>query len=84
MSIKQDTFTYELKKGRDVVYRGTTNDFERREAEHRADGKDFDKMIKTSRKMSEESAKKNEAESLATYRKNHGGKNPKYNKDPDG
>ncbi len=84
MGKKQDTCTYELKEGRKVVYRGTTNDLERREAEHRADGKNFDRMIKTSRNMTEDGAKKKETESLDKFRKNHGGKNPKYNKDSDG
>ena len=34
--------------------------------------------------MTAEGAKKKEAEALAAYRKSHGGKNPKYNKDSDG
>lgn len=79
-----DTVTYELKKGNKVVYVGTTNDPERREQEHRDSGKTFGHMNVTSRKMTEEGAKKKEAERLATYRDNHKGKNPKLNKDSDG
>ena len=83
MSKKKDTVTYELKDGNKVVYVGTTNDPERREKEHRAGGKKFGRMNVTSRKMTEDGAKKKEAERLATYRRNQG-ENPKYNKDSDG
>ena len=81
---KRDTVTYELKRGRKVVYRGTTNDPDRREAQHRSEGKKFDKLRKTSVKMTEQGAKKKEERELATYRGSHGGKNPIYNKDSDG
>ncbi len=80
----RDTVTYELRQGREVVYRGTTNDLERREREHRDAGKQFTSMTPTSRRMTSEGAKKKEAQQLDTYRRNHGGKNPKYNKDSDG
>ncbi len=79
-----DTVTYDLKVGNKVVYRGTTNDPGRRAEEHAAAGKKFGKMEVTSRKMTEEGAKKKEAEALETYRRGHGGKNPKLNKDDDG
>ncbi len=75
----RDTVTYELKEGHKVVYRGTTNDPERREQEHKDAGKKFTGLNVTSRKMTEDGAKKKEAETLGTYRKNHCGKNPKYN-----
>lgn len=84
MAKKRDTVTYELKEGKKVVYRGTTNDPEKRESDHRFSGKRFTKMTITSRKMTEEGAKKKEAESLEKYRISHEGKNPKYNKDSDG
>ena len=83
MPKKQDTITYELKQGNKVVYVGTTNNPKRREQEHREDGKQFDRMNVTSRRMTEEGAKKKETERIETYRKNQG-KNPKYNKDSDG
>lgn len=84
MSKKRDTVTYDLKVGNKVVYRGTTDDPERRAEEHKADGKNFSRMVVTSRKMTEAGAKKKEAEALQRYRDGHGGKNPKYNKDSDG
>ena len=80
----RDTVTYDLKQGRTVVYRGTTNDPEQREQQHENDGKQFTKMKITSRKMTDEGAKQKEAEALEKYRGSHGGKNPKYNKDDDG
>ena len=84
MPKKYDTQTYELKKGREVVYRGTTNNPGRREQEHRNDGIDFDRLVTMSRRMTPEGAERREAESLETYRRNHGGRNPRYNKDLDG
>ncbi|MEW8417175.1 MAG: GIY-YIG nuclease family protein [Candidatus Thiodiazotropha endolucinida] len=83
MAKKQDTVTYELKQGNKVVYVGTTNDPKQREQQHREDGKKFGHMNVTSRRMTEDGAKKKETERLATYRKNQG-RNPKYNKDSDG
>jgi len=83
MAKERDTVTYELKNGNKVVYVGTTNDPEQREEEHRAAGKKFGHMNVTSRRMTDEGAKKKEAERLETYRKNQGD-NPKYNKNSDG
>lgn len=80
----RETVTYDLKRGHKVVYRGTTNDPERREQSHRAEGKKFDQLVVTSRRMTQDGAKRKEAENLETYRKGHGGKNPLYNKDRDG
>ena len=71
------------KKRNKVLYVGTTNEPERREQEHREAGKKFSHMNITSRRMTEDGAKKKEKERLETYRKNQG-KNPKYNKDSDG
>ena len=84
MSKKRDTRTYDLKDGRETVYRGSTNDLERRERQHRKEGKKFTRILPTSRKMTEEGARKKESENLERYRRNHGGRNPKYNKDNDG
>lgn len=83
MANKRDTVTYELREGNKIVYFGTSDDPERREQEHREAGKNFSKLKVTSRKMTEDSAKKKEAARLAIYRKNQG-KNPKYNEDSDG
>lgn len=79
----RDTVTYELKQGNKVVYVGTTNNPDRRAKEHAKD-KSFTKMDITSRKMTVAGAKKKEADRLNTYRNNHSGVNPKYNKDSDG
>ena len=81
---ERDTVTYDLKRGREVVYRGTSIDPEEREQSHRADGKEFDRLVVTSRRMTKEGAEKKEAENLETYRRGHGGKNPLYNKKLDG
>ncbi len=80
----RDTVTYELKDGRSVVYRGVTSSPERREQEHRNDGKRFSKLLVTSPRLTEDSALKREAQSLKTYRDSHGGRNPKYNETDDG
>lgn len=66
---------------RHIRPQGTTNNPERREREHRADGKDFDRLNVTSRRMTSEGAKAKEVENLARYRKGHGGRNPQYNDD---
>ena len=84
MAKPRDTVTYDLKKGNTVVYRGTTKNPDRREQEHRSSGLDFDRLSVTSRRMSAEGAKQKEQQNLETYRRNHGGKNPKYNRDQDG
>ena len=84
MAKKRSTQTYRLKVGKKTVYIGTTNDLERREEEHEEEGKKFTKLEPTSRKMTDDGAKRKEAEQLKTFRKGHQGKNPKYNKDSDG
>ena len=81
---KLDTVTYELKQGNQVVYVGTTNNPERRQQEHENLGKKFSSMNITSRKMTEDGAMKKEAARLETYRKNHQGVNPRYNKNNEG
>jgi len=84
MTKKRNTITYDLKQGGKILYRGTTNDPERREQEHRAEGKKFTKLTVTSQRMTEEGAKQKEIEDLQKFRQGHGGKNPKYNDDTDG
>lgn len=80
MSKKRDTVTYDLIDGRGVVYKGTTNNPDKRETEHEREGKRFTAMRITSRRMTETGAKEKEAKALETYRRNHNSKNPKYNK----
>ena len=81
---KQDTRTYALYDGRKKVYIGTSNDLNERAEAHRDEGKRFTRIEATSRAMTEESARKREAEQLARYRGSHNGRNPQYNKDSDG
>ena len=77
---KRDTFTYNLNDNRKVVYKGKGKDLEDIEKRHRDDGKKFKSITKTSPMMTDEGAKKKEEKALETFRKSHGGKNPKYNK----
>jgi len=74
------TYNYNLKNGRRVVYKGTTNNPERRLDEHVEEGKKFTHMQVVGRAKTPNGANKEEARQLATYRRNNGGKNPKYNK----
>ena len=76
----RDSYNYELKQGNRVVYRGQTNDLERRESEHLRDGKKFTHMKKIGKAKTHSGALKTEKESLKKYRKSHKGKNPIYNK----
>ena len=77
---KRDTAVYTLRgeKGQ-INYIGSSSDLDRREKEQRRAGK-TGTMRKEARRMTREGARRREAERLATYRKNHGGKNPRYNK----
>ena len=81
---KKDTYKYELHDGHKTVYVGTTKDPERREAEHRADGKDFTNMTIIGRPSTAEGAGKWEEERIDTYKRNHGGDRPKYNQNDSG
>lgn len=84
MAKKRDTYNYNLKKGNKVVYKGTTNDLDKRAQEHRRDGKEFDKIEKVGRAKTSDGASREEARQLERYRKNHKGDNPKYNKTDNG
>ena len=81
---KKDTYKYELHDGHRTVYVGTTNDPERREAEHRADGKEFTKMTIIGGPSTSEGAGKWEEERIDTYKRNLGGDRPKYNQNDSG
>jgi len=52
---------------------------DRRTLEHLRDGKEFTHMKKVGNAKTRSGALKTEKKSLETYRKNHGGNNPKYN-----
>lgn len=79
----RDYSKYILRNKGKIVYVGITNDLERRCKEHCLD-KDFTSIQKVGNKTTLDAAKKWEAERLATYRKNSGGNNPKYNKNNNG
>lgn len=84
MATERRHVTYDLKRGNEVVYRGTTTDPDRRAQEHRQEGKQFTSLVLTSRRMTEAGAKRKEAEALNRYRRGHGGRNPRYNATDDG
>lgn len=76
---ERDTYKYELRRGNKVVYVGTTKDLERRESEHKADGKDFTRMVQIGRKTTTEAAGEWESDRISTYKSNHNGQRPEYN-----
>lgn len=79
MAKKRNHYRYELKQGRKVVYRGITDNPDRREGEHRDEGKRFSHMHVVRRPVTKEAAEEWEEENLKSYRKSHRGKNPRYN-----
>jgi len=76
---RRDTVNYLLRQGRKVVYKGITNNPERRAVEHKRSGKKFT-SVTTSVKVSRETARKREKSGIKSYEKNHSGKKPRYNK----
>ena len=80
MAKERNNYRYELKDGKKVVYKGYTNNPERRENEHEDEGKRFTHMNIVGPAVTKETAENWEEESLEAYRKSHNGKNPKYNK----
>lgn len=84
MAEERDTYNYNLKDGKKIVYKGTTNDLDGRARQHETTGKKFTHIQKVGRVKTETGASKEEAKQLATYRKNNDGNNPKYNKTKNG
>lgn len=76
----REYYNYELKQSNRVVYRGQTNNPNRREKEHKRDGKKFTHMNIVGNAKTNHGVREAEKKSLQRYRKNHNGKNPKYNK----
>ena len=83
MAKQRKTQTYVLYDGSKKVYIGTTDNLERREREHRGEEKQFTRIKPTSRRMTDDGAKKQEAKQLEAYRRGHSGDNPTYNEDSD-
>jgi predicted GIY-YIG superfamily endonuclease len=77
---KRDCYNYELKQGKKTVYKGISNDPERRAKEHEGEGKKFSHMKVSGPAVIRTTAKKREEDGLKTYRDGHSGKGPKYNK----
>ncbi|MFO7967290.1 MAG: GIY-YIG nuclease family protein [Archaeoglobaceae archaeon] len=75
---KRNYYRYELKNGRKKVYVGITKDPERRREDHK-DNKRFTKMNVVGPAVTKGTAERWEEEKLKKYRKNHGGRNPRYN-----
>ncbi len=64
--------------GKDLYY-GITKDLERREAEHREDGKKFAEMVQIGRATTREAASAWEREAIQDYKDSHRGRRPRYN-----
>jgi len=79
-STKRDTYNYNLKDGKKVVYKGKAKDLEDAAYRHKADGKKFTHIQQVGVVKTDNGAQKEEERQLAVYRKNHVGKKPKYNK----
>ena len=80
----RDTYKYELRKGKRVVYVGITDDLDRREAEHRTDGIVFTKINKIGNATTRSAAEEWESKRIATYKENHNGERPQYNNNDSG
>jgi len=76
---QRTTHNYTLRQGRIVVGYGITNDPARRRKEHKRSGKRFTSMT-TGVKVSRKTAKKRERAAIKSYKRNHGGRKPRYNK----
>ena len=57
---KRDTYNYVLKRGRKIVYRGISNDPERRLNEHKQSGKRFTHIVVNPYPSSRKTARKRE------------------------
>ncbi|RIH63440.1 GIY-YIG nuclease family protein [Mariniphaga sediminis] len=61
---KRNTYNYNLKLGQKIVYKGTTNDLEKRAKEHEADRKKFSHIQQVGKAKTEYGAKSEEARQL--------------------
>jgi hypothetical protein len=79
MAKTRDTYLYELKDSREIVYYGITNDPEVRERNHRSDGWRFSHMNVICGPLFRKNAEKIEGGFIHRYQLQHGGKPPRYN-----
>lgn len=79
MSRPRNHYRYELRDHRKIVYFGITNDPERRKEEHANDGVPFTTMNVVGPAITKQAAERWEEDRLASYRRSHGGRNPRYN-----
>jgi len=77
---KRDTYLYELKDGRKVVYYGISTGPLDRLGEHDRSNKRFTHMREIRGPMYRENAEKLETQYIQRYQRNHSGKPPRYNK----
>lgn len=76
---KRDTWVYELKDGKEIVYYGITNNPDRRFIEHANSNKRFTHINIISVALTRESALIREKESIERYKRQHSGRSPRYN-----
>lgn len=75
----RNTWLYELKDGKKIVYFGISNDPDRREIQQANSGKRFTHMNIRSVALTRESAENREWDEIQKYQEQHGGRPPKYN-----
>jgi len=76
---KRDTYLYELRDKGKCVYRGISNDVDRRVKEHERSGKRFTTIWVSNVPTRRKTALKDEKIGVDTYRRTHG-KRPRHNK----
>ena len=75
----RNTWLYELKDGRVIVYYGISNNPDRREIEQANSGKKFTHMNIIGAALTRPSAERRETEEIQRYQRQHGGRPPRYN-----
>ena len=76
---KRDTYIYQLKDGKRIVYIGITDNPDRRALEHKHSRKKFTHVRVKQFPMSRKKAEELEKEFIQRYQRQHRGKSPKYN-----
>lgn len=76
---RRTTHNYDLKQGKKTVYKGISKNPESRANAHKRSGKRFSHVF-VYPKVSRSTAVKRERKGIETYKRNHRGKKPKYNK----